>query len=599
MASGVQLKTSVMPAMGEWMRACRMREMILRSLILLLTLVAAPAWANVDVSVDGLSGDELSNVEQRLTIKTLADREDFDELMVERLHQQAESDIRSALQPFGYYTPKIEGTLSGGPKDWKAHYTVVPGPRTHLRDIDIAIDGEANDFPAVHDMIAKLPLHKGDALLHSNYESAKTQLLASAYAGGFLDAHYTISELRVDPETQNADVELKLSSGPRYFFGPISIEQKDLDPQLVARYITIREGEPFDPQAVLKTQFALTDLGYFQIVTIEPMRKEEKDRHIPIVIHTSPRPRARYQIGGGYGTDTGPRATAGLELRRLNESGHKFTSSLQVSKIQSTFTNEYRIPLGHSPIDSLSFTAGTNYEVLPDGDDTKYTLGVSLNRSPGKWQRRIYVDFIHERTNLNEAPSSSNLVMPGISFTRGEYDDPIHTRRGWFGFIDVHGADTSLLSTATFIQVHGILRGAYPLGDRLTLFARAEMGASFTPDFQDLPPSQRYFAGGDQSVRGYAYQSIGPRDMDGNVVGGKYLSVFSFEPDYRIFQNWSVAAFYDLGGVDDHPAPKLLGGVGAGVRYRAPFGEMRVDLAHPLDGDGTGIRLHIGVRVGL
>lgn len=581
------------------MPACRMCGMIVRSLLLLAFFVAMPAWADVDVSVSGLSGDELSNVQQRLAIKTLTDREDFDELLLERLHQQAESDIRSALQPYGYYTPKISGSLTGGPKHWNAHYDVEAGPRVHLRDIDIVVDGEASDFPAIHNILGQLGLHKGDALLHTNYESAKAQLLQAAYAGGFLDAHYTTSELRVDPEAQSADVELKLSSGPRYFFGPISIEQKDLEPELVARYITIKEGEPFDPQNVLKTQFALTDLGYFQTVTIEPMRKEEKDRHIPIVIHTSPRPRARYQIGGGYGTDTGARATAGLELRRLNDLGHKFTSTLQVSKIQSTFSNEYRIPLGSAPIDSLSFTAATNYEVLPAGDDTKYTLGTSLNRSPGRWQRRIYIDYLHERTNLNESPSSSNLIMPGVSFTRGEYDDPIHTRRGWFGFIDVHGASTRMLSTATFIQVHGILRGAYPLGERLTLFARAEMGASFTPDFQELPPSQRYFAGGDQSVRGYSYQSIGPRDSTGAVVGGKYLSVFSIEPDYRILQNWSIAAFYDLGGVDDHPAPKLLGGVGAGVRYRAPFGEMRIDLAHPLDGDGSGIRLHIGVRVGL
>ena len=573
--------------------------MIVRSLVLLLSLAAMPAWANVDVSISGLGGDEKANVEQRLAIKALADREDFDEILVERLHLQAESDIRSAIQPFGYYTPTITSTLTGGPKNWKAHYDIQLGPQTRIRKVDIAVDGEAADFPAIRELLTKMPVHEGDALMHSNYESAKTQLLQAAYAGGFLDAQYTTSELRIEPNAQAADIELKLSSGPRYFFGPIRIEQKGLDPTLVARYVTINEGEPFDPQKVLKTQFALTDLGYFQTVTIEPLRKETVDRHIPIVIHTSPRPLARYTIGGGYGTDTGPRATAGLELRRLNDDGHKFTSTLQLSKIQSTFSNEYRIPLGSAPADSLSFTAATNYEVLPDGDDTKYTVGTSLNRSPGRWQRRIYLDFLHERTNLDGAPSSSNLVMPGISFTRGEYDDPIHTRRGWFGFIDVHGADEKLLSTATFIQVHGILRGAYPLGTRFTLFARAEMGASFTAQFQDLPPSQRYFAGGDQSVRGYAYQSIGPRDLMGNVVGGKYLSVFSIEPDYRIFQNWSAAVFYDLGGVDDHPAPKLLGGVGAGVRYRAPFGEVRVDLAHPLDGNDSGVRLHIGVRVGL
>jgi len=576
-----------------------MHGMIVRSLVLLLSVLTLPAWANVDVTVSGLEGDVLSNVEQRLAIKALAKRDDIDELLVQRLHQQAESDIHNALQPYGYYSPIINSSLTGGPKEWNAEYKIEPGPQTHIRKVDITIDGEANDFPAVHDQIEKLPVHVGAALIHSDYENAKTLLLQTAYAYGFLDARYTTSELRVEPDAQAADIELKLSSGPRYFFGPITIEQKGLDPELVARYIAISEGEPFDPQKVLKTQFALTDLGYFQTVSIDPVRKEEKDRHIPIVIHTTPRPRARYQLGLGYGTDTGPRATAGLELRRLNNDGHKFTSSLQVSKIQSTFTNEYRIPLGSAPADSLSFTAATDYEVLPNGEDTKYTLGASLNRSPGRWQRRIYVNFLHERTNLDDAPSSSNLVMPGISFTRGEYDDPIHTRRGWFGFVDVHGADTKAFSTATFLQLHGIARAAYPFGTRLTLFARAEMGASFTPDFQNLPPSQRFFAGGDQSVRGYAYQSIGPKDANGDVVGGKYLSVFSIEPDIRILQNWSIAAFYDLGGVADRPAPKLMGGVGAGVRYRAPFGEVKIDLAHPLTGDETGIRLHIGVRVGL
>lgn len=573
--------------------------MISRTLVLLLWFVALPTWANVSVSINGLEGEEKENVEQRLAIKTLADRDDIDPLLIERLHQQAESDIRKALQPYGYYTPTITSSLRGGPKDWEAQYAVEIGLRTRIRKVDISVEGEAADFPAIREAIDKIPLHEGGGLLHSRYESSKSLLLQTAYASGFLDARYTVSQMRIDTDARAADIELKLSSGPRYFFGPVRIEQTGLDPQLIARYITIKEGDAFDPQKVLKTQFALTDLGYFQTVSIEPIRAEEVERRIPIVIHTSPRPKARYQFGGGFGTDTGPRLSAGLDLRKLNEAGHKFSSTLRISKIQSTITNEYRIPLGSSPIDSLSFTAAADYEVLPSGDDAKYTFGASLNRSPGKWQRRIYLDLLHERTNLDDAPSVSNLVMPGISFTRGEYDNPIHTRRGWFGFVDVHGAETKAFSTATFLQVHGILRAAYPFGDRLTLLARAEMGASFTPDFQDLPPSQRYFAGGDQSVRGYGYQSIGPRDMQGDVVGGKYLSVFSIESDYRVFQNWSAAAFYDLGGVDDDPTPDLLGGVGGGVRYRAPFGEVRVDLAHPMGSDETGVRLHIGVRVGL
>ena len=128
---------------------------------------------------------------------------------------------------------------------------------------------------------------------------------------------------------------------------------------------------------------------------------------------------------------------------------------------------------------------------------------------------------------------------------------------------------------------------------------RAEFGATQINAFQELPASQRFFAGGDQSVRGYAYQSLGPRDATGKVVGGKYLTAYSAETEVRIYGNWGAAVFADLGNTADNPAPHLFLGAGAGVRYRAPVGDVQVDLAHPFDGDESGLRLHIGIRVGL
>ena len=110
------------------------------------------------------------------------------------------------------------------------------------------------------------------------------------------------------------------------------------------------------------------------------------------------------------------------------------------------------------------------------------------------------------------------------------------------------------------------MRGVLPLGARARLLLRSEFGASGIDEFNALPPSQRFFAGGDQSVRGYAYQSLGPTDADGKVIGGKFLSTYSVEAEYRVWGNWGAAVFADAGGADDDPHPFLARGVGAGVR---------------------------------
>jgi translocation and assembly module TamA len=195
--------------------------------------------------------------------------------------------------------------------------------------------------------------------------------------------------------------------------------------------------------------------------------------------------------------------------------------------------------------------------------------------------------------------TTADLLTPGLSFTRSEPDDPIYTRRGWYLFADVHGAVNNVLASTSFLQTRTVLRGIWSPFKRLRLIGRTEIGYSLVEQFGELPASQRFFAGGDQSVRGYKYQTIGPRDSDGNVVGGRFLNVFSGEAEVRVLQNWGLALFADSGGVDDQPGPKLFTGVGAGLRYRVPIGSLQLDFAHPLDGDESGIRVHIGVRVGV
>lgn len=582
------------------------RRMRLASALLCIALAcaSAPLRAAIDVEIDGVGAELRDNIELRLGIVLAAEREDLDQGLVEALHQRADAEIRVALQPYGYYRPEIESTLQGEAPHWRARYRIVAGPRTLLRQIDLLIDGEgADDFESEQRRIQRR-LAPGTPLLHAHYEEVKALLASAAYAQGYLDARYRLSELRIHAEADAADVRLHFETGPRYYFGEVRIEQADSDSRLsdamLARYVAIKPGDVYDPQVLLDTQFALGDLGYFQTIDPLPLRDEAgADRQIPVTIHTTPLAPRRYDFGLGYGTDTGARVSAGAEFRRLNAAGHKLKLDTRLSEIKNTARGEYRIPQGVRPGEQIALAGELTQERYEAGDSLKYGVELSLSRTPGKWQRKLYIAFLHEESELGEEQQTSDLLTPGVSFNRSELDDPIYTRRGWSLFADLHGAQRGALSDTSFAQFRTQLRGAWPLSQRARLLGRYEFGASLVADFDELPASQRFFAGGDQSVRGYRYQSLGPQDADGNVIGGRYLTAASGELEARVVGNWGAAAFYDIGGAGDSPGPKLFQGIGLGLRYRAPVGSIQVDVAHPLDDPDGGVRLHLGVRVGL
>lgn len=563
-------------------------------------LAAPPAFADLDVTIRGLDGPERGNVEARLSILAYASEDGDDEAEVRRLHRRAEADIRSALEAYGYYTPRVQGRLAGTGRDWTAVYEVERGEPTRLGSVVVALEGEGLTFEPLTEAVARSALRPGARLLHADYEATKSALARAAFDNGFLDARFTAHALRVDPSRRVADIELRLDSGARYRFGEVTVEQAGLDPEFIRRYVPIRPGEWFEPALLLQSQFVLSDLGYFATVEVQPHRERAVDRRVPITIATTPRPPRRYDVGVGYGTDTGARLTLGAEFRRLNQSGHRLRTDLRVSEIKNSVGADYRIPLGTRAGETLGFATGYTDEVVGDGFSRRYDFALTLSRAPGDWQRQVYLKHRYEQSFVPDTGiDSAKLLLPGLTLTRGELDDAIHARLGWSLYFDVHGGHDAIVSDVTFAQVRTQLRGVLPLGERGRLLLRGEVGASAIDEFSELPASQRFFAGGDQSVRGYSYQSLGPVDAEGRVIGGKYLSTYSVEGEWRLFGNWGAAVFYDFGGADDDPDVPLSAGAGAGVRYRAPVGTLQFDLAHPFDGDERGIRPHIGIRVGL
>lgn len=566
------------------------------------------AHAGIDVRVLGLGSDERDNAYARLSIleyarRNDADGSDYDADDVQRLFAQGEAEIKTALQPFGWYNIQVKSELHGSYPDWTATYTVDAGPETDVEQIDIAITGDGADYPPLRKIVEKpRPLHTGERLKHEDYETLKTRLIETAYGAGLLDARLSRHELRVDVPNNRADALLTLDSGRRYRFGDVQFDQDGrLREEFLRRYLTFTPGDYYDPAKVLSTQFAYGDLDYFQSVDVETRRDQaDADGRVPIIVHTTEKAPRSYKFGLGYGTDTGPRASIGSEFRNLNSLGHKLRLDLRVSPVISTAVAEYRIPFGHVPTDSISFTSQALKQDFSDVRETLYRFGASYNRQGKLWQRRVYLDYsVDDYTIVGNPRRTSTLLVPGISFNRTEADDPIFPKRGWYGFIDVHGGSSAAFSDTNFVQGLLKLRATLGLGSRVFWINRTDFGGTFVGRFNNLPPSQRFFAGGDESVRGYGYQSLAPRDATGHVTGGKFLTTGSSEIDWYAFKTYGIAAFVDAGGADDTPAVRQHLGAGIGFRYKAPFGAFALDLAHPFDQGESPVRVHLGVRVGL
>lgn len=573
----------------------------LRLLALAALLLARAAAAAPEVEIEGIEGAERRNVEARLQVMAYLADDGEDEQQIRRLHRFAEDDIRGALEAYGYYAPKIESTIEGEGRKLRLRYVIQPGPPTLLREVRIEVTGPGAGLEELQEPRKDTQLRPGARLQHDDYETTKSELARAAYRNGFLDARLAEHELRVEPAAARADVVLRLETGPRYYFGEVRVAQEGLDPGFITRYVPIEPGKPFNPESLLQAQFVLSDLGYFGSVDVQPRRDQAVNGVIPVEIATTPRPPHRYDVSVGYGTDTGARAGLGAEFRQLNRRGHTLRTDLRQSEIKNSIGAQYRVPLGTRAGEGLGFATSYTDEVVGDGESQRYDFTLSLSRTPGEWQRQWYLRHVYEESFVPATGvDTSKLLLPGLSLSRGELDDPIHATRGWSVFLDVHGGDEELVSDVSFLQGRGVLRGVLPLGTRARLLGRAELGGSVIDEFRALPASQRFFAGGDQSVRGYDYQTLAPRDSTGRVIGGKFLTTYSVEAEYRVWGNWGAAAFFDLGNADDDPSPKLYRGAGVGLRYRAPIGTLQLDLAHPFDGeDRTGVHPHLGIRVGL
>lgn len=561
----------------------------------MVLLVCALCWAasaHSELVIRGVDDDVEAVLRAFVTIDELPC--DAPRWWVERRHRQAPGEIRRGLEALGHYRVEISGTLDWDEACWQASYDVEPGDPVRIETVDLVLEGALADEPRVLDVLAGLDIHPEEVFSHRAYEGAKSALLEAAQSLGYFDAEFVRHRVEVNPETNAADIQLTLASGPRYRIGAIELQQTVLQPALFQRFLEFAEGDLYDERDLAETYRNLIGSDYFDRVLVVPDLDARTEGLVTVQVTATNIVRRSVLVGGGYATDTGPRTRLDLRYRYLNDRGHRANFDSLISANAGRGRAEYRLPYGDPTHEWLFAKADVNYEDTDTFERLQrgVTVGRTLRRGRA-WAETNYLEYTVEDFEVGEQEGKSQLLLVGSSWSRTTSINAPRPLQGYSLGLDVRGASRAMLSDNDLLQVIARGRQIVPLSQRFRLLARVNAGWTWQREFEDLPPSVRFFAGGDNSVRGYAFESLGPEE-DGSVVGGKRLLTGSVELDAEIRPNWSVALFADSGSAFN-TRPDFSTGVGLGVRWYSPLGPLRIDVAHPLDDPSSRVRLHISL----
>ena len=546
----------------------------------------------VRVFIRGIRGDLRTAASGAIELKGLMSRSDASDALIRRVHARAHQQIKTALQPFGYYHASASSTLELQGTTWFARFQIDPGPATLVADFNVSVTPPAASDDAVNAAVEAFVPKPGQIIDHRVYEASRNRMADALAERGYLDAKMLKHKVAIRLADHSARIAVKFQSGPRYRFGVTRFEGAHLPAAVLAGYQPYQTGQAYRQDRLLELQQRLLDSDYFGEVEIETDRENADGLNVPIVVRTTPAKRTVYSGGASFGTDSGFGVQAGLNRRWVNERGHKFNAGAEISQRLKVLGAQYQIPIPGTDRRAWSAAVGYRDEQTDTSTQQLVTglLARQRERPTGSFLYGLGVqsgDFI-----IGDEPGSSTLIYPELRWTRRLVDDFLNPRKGFSAAVEARLAPSGLGDTS-FVQLRGDARLLRPHGERNRWFVRLQLGALWTDEFARMPPTLRYFAGGDRSLRGFGYQTLGPRNSRGKVAGGHYLAIGSFEYERHLTGAFGLAGFVDAGNAFDAGDFELAVGAGLGLRWRSPLGLVRLDLAHPFKGEGKGLRLHL------
>jgi len=521
--------------------------------------------------------------------------------LLERLVEEARAQLRETLATEGHFSPTVEAAIEGDAEPWVLRFTVEPGAIARIRSLRVTLTGAIVDRPEDAQrrrerIVSEWALPEGARFRQQDWEDAKRRALAAVRADRHAAARLAVSRAEVDPEGATVDLSIEIDSGPAFHLGPVRVVGLSRYPESLVRNLApFAPGELYDADRLLLYQRRLAATGQFSAVQVEIDDEPATAAAAPVRVSLLEASSRRIELGLGYSTDTLYRAQATWIDNDFGGRGWRWRSDARVEGRAARASSTMTLPAredGWQDAGQLRYTqsdiAGLQQR---EGSITLTRTAVDERRQP-QWSLSGHLQQQQPEGALSD---TVHAVFAAWRYTRRTTDDLLSPNRGSIFSVQL-GAAPPALSTQPFVRAVAQYATWVPFGRDYTLVLRAEGGAVGARDIEGIPQSFLFRTGGDTTVRGYAFESLGVQ-RGAAVVGGRYQALLGAEAIRWVDERWGVATFVDAGNAVEQVADlaRLPWGAGVGVRVRTPLGPVRADLAW---GDRTReVRLHLSLGV--
>jgi len=520
----------------------------------------------------------------------------------------AKKQTENALKALGYYRSLVSLSINKSVDEnvWTLSIAVLLNSPTKIKSVSIKLTGEALADDKFQTMIKSIPIISGDTLHHGVYEQFKTDLASLGLERGYFDGRFIKATIAIHKELDLADVLIHFNSGPRYKFGEIIFDDFTINESVLKPLIPFEKNDLYRQELIQNLQNELDKTQYFSHVVVRPETENSSSNILPINVSLDETKRHQLNLGLGYATDTKERFSFGWKTPVINRYGHRQETRLSYSTINPTGYFIYSIPLSHPNNDVLQLQ--TELEKNDYGDLTSRFFSFKLGRVYLRDDvlRQPYLRYLREEWETDGINDDGNYIIPGFTWSDIDRDGPLlDPSNGFRHYYNVEGSYVGLSSETSFLRFNARWKYISLLAPKHRIVSRLELGYVIISNDseEELSPSLRFYAGGDQSIRGFDYQSIGPNvflsedinQEDEIVIGGTNMIVASLEYQYYFSNKWRGALFFDAGSVNDTDKLDPVYSVGPGIHYLSPIGPIRFALGYSLSDEHPSWRLHFSI----